>query len=87
MSWMYGGGILITLSLATMTALLTEACMLKLRARPIKPFLSDYSAVITAWLLALAIPPLTPLVAHCRGYGLCYCYRQTIVWWVGLQPF
>ena len=59
-AWLYGGGILITLVLATATALATEALMLKLRRRPVQPFLSDYSAVITAWLLALAIPPLAP---------------------------
>ncbi|MDX1914828.1 MAG: electron transport complex subunit RsxD [Methylophilus sp.] len=59
-AYLFGGGILITLTLATITALLAEALMLKARGRPIQPFLSDYSAVITAWLLALAIPPLAP---------------------------
>lgn len=59
-AYLFGGGILITLTLATITALLAETLMLKVRGRPIKPFLSDYSAVITAWLLALAIPPLAP---------------------------
>lgn len=58
--WVFGAGILVTLTLATLTALLTEAVLLRLRGRPVTPFLSDYSAVISAWLLALAIPPLTP---------------------------
>lgn len=34
--------------------------MLKIRGRPVQPFLSDGSAVVTAVLLALAIPPLAP---------------------------
>lgn len=59
-TWVFGGGILVTLGLATITALLTEAILLRLRGRPVAPFLSDYSAIITAWLLALAIPPLAP---------------------------
>jgi electron transport complex protein RnfD len=59
-AWLFGGGILITLAIATATALFTEALMLRLRRRPVQPFLTDYSAVITAWLLALAIPPLAP---------------------------
>ncbi len=59
-AYLFCGVILITLTLATITALLAETLMLKVRGRPIKPFLSDYSAVITAWLLALAIPPLAP---------------------------
>jgi electron transport complex protein RnfD len=58
--WVYGGGILITLILATISALLAETVMLKLRKRPIQRFLMDYSAVVTAWLLALAIPPIAP---------------------------
>lgn len=58
--WVFGGGILISILLATLTALASEAALLKIRQRPIKPFLSDLSAVVTAWLLALALPPLAP---------------------------
>ena len=36
--WIFGGGILITLALASVTALAAEALILKLRNRPIKPF-------------------------------------------------
>lgn len=59
-AWYFGAGVIITLILATVTALVAEALMLKLRGRPVSVFLMDYSAVITAWLLALAIPPLAP---------------------------
>jgi len=58
--WYYGPAILVSLALASVTALATEAAMLKLRNRPIKPFLSDNSALLTAWLLALSVPPLAP---------------------------
>ena len=34
--------------------------MLKLRNRPVVPFLKDDGALLTAWLLALSIPPLAP---------------------------
>ncbi len=44
-AWVYGGGILITLSLATVSALTFEAAMLKIRQRPVRPFLMDLSAV------------------------------------------
>ena len=59
-TWIFGGGILITITLATITALLAEAALLKMRQRPIKPYLTDLSAVVTAWLLALSLPPLAP---------------------------
>jgi len=58
--WLFGPGILITLSLATVTALAAEAAMLKARGYPVRPFLTDLSAIVTAWLLALSLPSLAP---------------------------
>ena len=58
--WYFGPAILVSITLASITALATEAVMLKLRNRPIVPFLKDNSALLTAWLLALSIPPLAP---------------------------
>jgi Na+-translocating ferredoxin:NAD+ oxidoreductase subunit D len=58
--WLFGPGILVTLSLATVTALAAEAAMLKTRGYPAKPFLLDLSAIVTAWLLALSLPSLAP---------------------------
>lgn len=56
----FGPGILINLALASVTALVAEAAMLQLRNYPVKHFLTDGSAILTAWLLALSIPPLAP---------------------------
>ena len=58
--WYFGPAILVSITLASLTALGTEALMLRLRNRPIMPFLKDNSALLTAWLLALSIPPLAP---------------------------
>ena len=56
----FGPGLLVQIALASVFALGLEAVMLRLRRRPLKPFLSDYSAVVTAVLFALCIPPLAP---------------------------
>lgn len=56
----FGPGLLVQIVLACSFALGLEAIMLRLRGRPLKPFLSDYSAVVTAVLFALCIPPLAP---------------------------
>ncbi len=56
----FGPGILISLALASVTALAAEAAMLRLRNYPVKHFLTDGSAILTGWLLALSIPPLAP---------------------------
>ncbi|NBB92723.1 MAG: RnfABCDGE type electron transport complex subunit D [Gammaproteobacteria bacterium] len=58
--WYFGPGILFQLLLAVGFAVGLEAAMLKLRDRPLGPFLSDYSAVVTGVLFALCMPPLAP---------------------------
>ncbi len=59
-AWFFGPGILIQILLATIFALLFESLMLRLRGRVLKPFINDYSAVLTAIIFALCIPPLAP---------------------------
>ena len=58
--WLFGPAILVTLTLASATAWVFEAAAVKLRGLPIKPFLMDGSALVTAWLLALSLPPIAP---------------------------
>lgn len=60
MLWFFGWGTLSNLVISIGIALLLEAIMLYWRKRSIKLFLGDYSAVLTAWLLALAMPPFSP---------------------------
>jgi Na+-translocating ferredoxin:NAD+ oxidoreductase subunit D len=85
--WVFGGGVLVTIALATATALLAEAAMLKIRRRPIAPFLSDYSAVITAWLLALAIPPLAPWWLIVVGTLFAIVVAKQLYGGLGYNPF
>lgn len=58
--YFFGPAILISLALASVTAIAAEAAMLRLRKYPLKYFLFDGSALLTAWLLALSIPPMAP---------------------------
>jgi len=58
--WYFGSGILINFAIAAAFALLGEALVLHLRKRPTRVALNDGSALVTAALLAFAIPPLTP---------------------------
>lgn len=85
--YVFGGGILVTLALATVTAIVAEAAMLKLRNRPIIPFLRDYSAVITAWLLALAIPPLAPWWLIVVGTLFAIVVAKQLYGGLGYNPF
>lgn len=58
--YFFGWGVLFNLVIAASICLLSEALILKLRARPVNVSLKDGSALITACLLALALPPLVP---------------------------
>ncbi len=58
--YFFGPAILVSLLLASVTALLCEAAMLKIRRYAAEAFLVDGSALVTAWLLALSMPPLAP---------------------------
>ncbi len=56
----FGWGTLIQVLLAILVALSCEAAVMKLRQRNIKASLSDNSAMLTAILIGVAIPPLAP---------------------------
>jgi electron transport complex protein RnfD len=58
--WFFGAAIVVQIVLASLTALAAEALVLYLRGKPLALFLTDGSALVTAWLIALSFPPLAP---------------------------
>ena len=58
--YFFGWGVLFNLIVAISTCLITEAILLKMRGREIYTTLQDGSALLTACLLALALPSLAP---------------------------
>ncbi len=56
----FGWGVLINLLLTVCAGVLAEALMLALRGVPLRPYLLDGSVIVTAWLLAVCLPPLAP---------------------------
>lgn len=85
--WCFGWGVVVNLVLATLVALACEALMLSLRQRPIKPFLSDYSAVLTAWLLAIALPPYAPWWLTVIGVSFAMIFAKHLYGGLGYNPF
>jgi electron transport complex protein RnfD len=86
-AWYYGPAILVSVALASVTALATEAAMLKLRNRPVRPFLSDNSALLTAWLLALSIPSLAPWWMVVVGTAFAVAVAKHLYGGLGSNPF
>lgn len=85
--WYFGPAILVSIALASLTALATEAAMLKLRDRPVAPFLKDNSALLTGWLLALSIPPLAPWWLIVVGTAFCIAIAKHLYGGLGNNPF
>lgn len=85
--WFFGWGVLVNILLATVTALACEAIMLALRNRPLWPFLSDGSAVVTAFLIALSLPPLTPWWIPVTGTAFAIVIAKQLFGGLGYNPF
>lgn len=85
--YFFGWGLVINMLLAIITAVAAESLMLKLRKRPIKPFLFDGSAIVTAILLALAIPTLSPWWITVLGAGFALIIAKHLYGGLGYNPF
>jgi electron transport complex protein RnfD len=86
-AWLVGPAILVQLAIASFTALLAEAAILRLRDKPLALFLSDGSAVITAWLIALTFPPLAPWWLVATGTLFAIVVAKHLYGGLGQNPF
>ena len=87
MIWFFGWGLLIQMALATATAVAAEAMVMRLRGRPAVPALSDLSAVVTALLLAIAIPPTLPWWLTVLGVLFAILVVKQLYGGLGYNPF
>ncbi len=85
--WFFGPGILIQIVLATLFALVYETLMLRLRRRSLTPFINDYSAVVTAVLFALCIPPLAPWWISCVAMLFAIVFAKHLFGGLGQNVF
>lgn len=86
-AWLFGWGVVVNLALTVITAVVTEAVMLKLRRKPLAMFLGDGSVVVTALLLGLALPPLTPWWIPVLGTAFAVVFAKHIYGGLGYNPF
>lgn len=87
LAWYFGWGVLVNILLASLLALGLEAGMLAARGKPLKTFLTDGSAIVTAWLLALAIPPLAPWWLTAVGIFFAIVVAKHLYGGLGYNPF
>lgn len=84
---LFGWGLLLNLTLCTLTAVIAEAMFLKIRNRPVMSSLLDLSAVVTAFLLAFALPPYAPWWLACLASLIAIVVAKQIYGGLGQNPF
>ena len=85
--WYFGWGVLINIAIAGLTAVAAEWLALRLRGRDPRPAVADLSALLTAWLLALAIPPLLPWWLTVLGTLFAILIVKQLFGGLGYNPF
>jgi len=83
----FGPGVLINIGWLVLCALCLEACVLKIRQKKIASHLGDYSAVVTALLLALSIPPAAPWWLGLVGIFFAIVIAKQLYGGLGYNPF
>lgn len=80
-------GVFFNVILASASCLAFEALVLKLRNRDIRFYLQDYSALVTAFLLAVSLPPYCPWWLVVTGSFCAIVLAKQLYGGMGLNPF
>jgi len=83
----FGWGTFINIVLASTFAITTEAFIMKLRKRSVLFAISDYSAILTAVLLAIALPPSAPWWLTLIGVSFAIIVAKHLYGGLGSNPF
>jgi electron transport complex protein RnfD len=87
MIWFFGWGVLINIALAVAVAVAAEAAVMLLRRRPIAPAIGDFSAVVTAVLFAISVPPTLPWWMTLLGMLFAIVLVKQLYGGIGYNPF
>ncbi|MEE4659269.1 MAG: electron transport complex subunit RsxD [Halieaceae bacterium] len=87
LTWFFGFGSLVNIAVACVTALAMEALALRLRKRPVAFYLRDCSALVTATLLAIALPPYSPWWLLVVGTSFSIIVAKQLYGGLGYNPF
>ena len=83
----FGVGVLINIALCVATATASEAAVMKLRGRPVAFYLKDYSALVTALLLGIALPPYCAWWLPVVGTVTAIVLAKQLYGGMGYNPF
>ena len=87
MTWFFGWGTVVNILWAALVAVACEALALRMRGRRIGFYLSDCSALVTAVLLGIALPPGSPWWLIAVGIGFAIMIAKQLYGGMGYNPF
>ena len=87
MTVFFGSGTLVNIAWLILCAVVLEALVLKLRDKPVRKSLGDYSAVVTALLLAISLPPAAPWWLGLTGIFFAIVVAKHLYGGLGYNPF
>lgn len=87
MTWFFGPGTLVNILFGSVVAMAMEAAALALRGRPILRTLDDHSAMVTASLLCISLPPYSPWWLIVIGMGSAIWLAKHFYGGLGYNPF
>ncbi len=83
----FGFGTLVNILWGSLVALACEALALRLRGRPLTFYLGDCSALVTATLLCIALPPYSPWWLIAIGIASSILLAKNLYGGLGYNPF
>ncbi len=86
-TYLFGFGIVVQWTLAVVTLIVVESLMLKLRGRPIKPYVTDMSGMITVTGLVFCVPPEAPWWIIVTGSSFALVFGKHLYGGLGYNPF
>ncbi len=87
LTYYFGPGVLVNVLFGGVVALACEALALRLRRQALKPFLSDYSVLVTSTLLCIALPPYAPWWLVLLGVSFSVLIAKHLYGGLGYNPF
>jgi electron transport complex protein RnfD len=83
----FGWPAILLFTVTVATALMVEAVSLRIADKPVLPYLTDGSALITGWLLALSLPPWAPWWIGALGSLIAIALAKQVFGGIGQNLF
>ncbi len=87
MTWYFGWGVAVNMGIAALTAVGSEALAMRWRGKPAAPVVGDLSALVTALLLGICLPPLLPWWITALGTAFAIVIVKQLYGGLGYNPF